>query len=471
MAPTPTTFFVRRNARDLRRCRQADADLDVRRPAHPVEAFERGRRPARARGGSRERPRRSAPRAASGAERSPVDGAARRAPGTAPHPSSPIDHPDAGSTRWSPPSCKGVLAPGYRRDPMGLPRSLAPLRHRRYAMFWTGAFMSNIGTWMETVARRHLRHHVDRPGGLDRDRRRGRLPARTRSSAPFGGALADRSRAGGCCSTTTTVQTVLAGIAVLPRRDRRSPPGRRHADRARQRGARRRSASRRSRRCSPISCRARTSRRDRARLGAVEPRARDRARARRHRDHARRLRVGVRDQHRQLPRGHRGDADARAPAAAAGRRASRSRPRSATGSRFACDEPGIRSVIGDLCLNTLLAAPFIALVPAMASKVLHSGESGTAVLVTAQGIGAVMMALLLGGAVARFGNRRVLRTVLTGLPIALVLYALAPTLWLCGHRDLLRRPASTSAASRASRRSRSCARRRRSAVACSACSR
>ena len=37
---------------------------------------------------------------------------------------------------------------------------------------------------------------------------------------------------------------------------------------------------------------------------------------------------------------------------------------------------------------------------------------------------------MLGGVVARFGNRRVLRTVLTGLPVALVLYALAPTLWL-----------------------------------------
>ncbi|MDQ1520486.1 MAG: hypothetical protein QOI55_1559, partial [Actinomycetota bacterium] len=30
--------------------------------------------------------------------------------------------------------------------------SLAPLRHRDFARFWTGAFVSNIGTWMETVA-------------------------------------------------------------------------------------------------------------------------------------------------------------------------------------------------------------------------------------------------------------------------------------------------------------------------------
>ena len=34
---------------------------------------------------------------------------------------------------------------------MALPRSLAPFRQRAYARFWFGAFVSNIGTWMETV--------------------------------------------------------------------------------------------------------------------------------------------------------------------------------------------------------------------------------------------------------------------------------------------------------------------------------
>ena len=34
---------------------------------------------------------------------------------------------------------------------MAWPRSLSPLRHRRYAALWVGAFASNIGTWMETV--------------------------------------------------------------------------------------------------------------------------------------------------------------------------------------------------------------------------------------------------------------------------------------------------------------------------------
>src|SRR5262249_46309246 len=30
--------------------------------------------------------------------------------------------------------------------------AFAPLRHPAYARLWTGAFVSNIGTWMETVA-------------------------------------------------------------------------------------------------------------------------------------------------------------------------------------------------------------------------------------------------------------------------------------------------------------------------------
>ena len=61
-----------------------------------------------------------------------------------------------------------------------------------------------------------------------------------------------------------------------------------------------------------------------------------------------------------------------------------------------------------MCLNTFLAAPFIALVPAMAVKVLDSGAGGTAVLITAQGIGAVLMAFSLGSLVERYRARRVL---------------------------------------------------------------
>ena len=100
------------------------------------------------------------------------------------------------------------------------------------------------------------------------------------------------------------------------------------------------------------------------------------------------------------------------------------------GFRFVRREPGLRVNVSAMCLNTFLAAPFIALVPAMAEKVLDSGAGGTALLVTAQGIGAVVMALMLGGLVERWGERRVLLTMMGWLPLALAAYALAPTIGL-----------------------------------------
>jgi predicted MFS family arabinose efflux permease len=99
-----------------------------------------------------------------------------------------------------------------------------------------------------------------------------------------------------------------------------------------------------------------------------------------------------------------------------------------TGVAYVRRDRGLRVVAAYMALNSFLAAPFIALVPAMAIKVFDSGERGTSALVTAQGVGAVTMALSLGVLVARFGNRRVMLAVLWGLPPALVLYGVAPTI-------------------------------------------
>lgn len=100
------------------------------------------------------------------------------------------------------------------------------------------------------------------------------------------------------------------------------------------------------------------------------------------------------------------------------------------GLRFVRAEPGIRSVVIYFGINCLLAAPFIGLVPAVAAKVFDNEKVGTSVLVTAQGLGAVAMALALGGLIAHWGNRRVLLGVLVALPPALALYGLAPNLAL-----------------------------------------
>jgi MFS family permease len=102
----------------------------------------------------------------------------------------------------------------------------------------------------------------------------------------------------------------------------------------------------------------------------------------------------------------------------------------ADGFRFVRREPGLRVTALAMCLNTFLAAPFIALVPAMALEVLRSGSAGTAVLITAQGIGAVLMAFSLGSLVERHGARRVLVTLMSALPIALGFYGGAPNLEL-----------------------------------------
>jgi MFS family permease len=102
----------------------------------------------------------------------------------------------------------------------------------------------------------------------------------------------------------------------------------------------------------------------------------------------------------------------------------------AEGFRFVRRERGLRVNAAAMCLNTFLAAPFIALVPAMAENVLHNGNAGTSVLIVAQGIGAVTMALLLGALVERYGPRRLLVVLMGALPPALAAYAYAPNLAL-----------------------------------------
>ena len=98
------------------------------------------------------------------------------------------------------------------------------------------------------------------------------------------------------------------------------------------------------------------------------------------------------------------------------------------GFRFVRREPGLRINAIAMCVNTFLAAPFIALVPAMAKEVLHNGKTGASILITAQGIGAVTMAVSLGALVHRFGPRRLLVGLMGSLPLALVAYAYAPDL-------------------------------------------
>ncbi len=103
------------------------------------------------------------------------------------------------------------------------------------------------------------------------------------------------------------------------------------------------------------------------------------------------------------------------------------------GATIARGEPGCRNAIIFIGVVALLASPFIALIPAMALVALHltggAGRVGTAVLVTAQGVGAVIGALTLPGLARRIGRARQVVGALFVLPVVLVCFALAPSLW------------------------------------------
>jgi MFS family permease len=93
--------------------------------------------------------------------------------------------------------------------------------------------------------------------------------------------------------------------------------------------------------------------------------------------------------------------------------------------------PALRVMSHAMWLNNLVAAPFIALIPAMVSQVLHGGRGANSVLVTAQGVGAVMAGVAMGSIVSRLGLRRTMVGWMAVLAPALVCYGVAPDLrWM-----------------------------------------
>jgi MFS family permease len=104
------------------------------------------------------------------------------------------------------------------------------------------------------------------------------------------------------------------------------------------------------------------------------------------------------------------------------------------GARAALAEPACRAAILLIAVVALLASPFIALVPAVARSLTNGSKSSvasaTAVLTTAQGIGAVLGALAIAPLAAAFGRGRVLVGELVALTFALAGYAFAPSLAL-----------------------------------------
>jgi MFS family permease len=97
------------------------------------------------------------------------------------------------------------------------------------------------------------------------------------------------------------------------------------------------------------------------------------------------------------------------------------------GLAFAARDPGVRTALALLGVTSVLVSPFIGLVPAVAIKLFDAGATGTSVLVTAQGVGAVLAALAAGPLGNRFGSRAMLVGAVTAVGPAAVLYGLAPT--------------------------------------------
>jgi MFS family permease len=313
--------------------------------------------------------------------------------------------------------------------PRGRLISFAPLRHPAYARLWTGAFISNIGTWMESIALGiYVTKHTNQAAWTGTVAAAAFLPIAFFS--PIGGALADRYPRRLLMIATSLVQTALAGLLTfLFVVGHPSAPT-----------------------ITLIAlgngvCAALGFPSFQAMLPDLVP-AEDLPGA-----------IALSSAQYNLGRvigpaiagiviaigGYAWAEGANAvsflavvavmltlvlPAPSALARSERFFASIVHGFRFVRREPGLRITALAMCLNTFLAAPFIALVPAMALKVLHSGSVGTAVLITAQGLGAVLMAFSLGSLVERYGARRVLMTLMALLPIALVAYASAPVLAL-----------------------------------------
>jgi MFS family permease len=309
---------------------------------------------------------------------------------------------------------------------VNLSRSFAPFRHRRFALLWAGAFVSNIGTWMETVGVGILvTSATGKAGWTGLVAAAGFLP--TALLAPLGGALADRVPRRTLLLTTTSFQILFAGLLTLVTSLGDPSPGL----------------------VTLIVLGAGCANAIgfpafQAMLPDLVPRD-DLPGA-----------VALSSAQWNLGR-------VIGPALAglviglggyelaflintlsffavfavvASFRLPRPTPEPGVsilgsirdGARFVRGDPALRFVVGCMALNSLLAAPFIALIPAVALDVFHDESFGTSALVTAQGAGAVCMGLALGTLFARLGTRRVLLGVLTLLPVSLVLYALAPTL-------------------------------------------
>lgn len=93
---------------------------------------------------------------------------------------------------------------------------------------------------------------------------------------------------------------------------------------------------------------------------------------------------------------------------------------------FARTNAAVRSMVPLMFVVALIGAPFIGFIAQMATKVFGSDQSGTSLLVTAQGVGAVIAGASMGALTHRFGLRTTMVGAVAIFGPTLILYGAAP---------------------------------------------
>lgn len=81
------------------------------------------------------------------------------------------------------------------------------------------------------------------------------------------------------------------------------------------------------------------------------------------------------------------------------------------------------------CLVVFFASPFIALIPNVADEVFGKKNIGTSLITTAQGIGAVIVSVMLTSFHEKYGTTRTQQSFFIGLPFVLIAFGLSPNLF------------------------------------------
>src|SRR5690606_30778435 len=122
---------------------------------------------------------------------------------------------------WHPAAVTAAADPPTARPGRGA--AIAPLRHRNYALVWTAGFISNVGTWMETVAVGSLvAGTTGKAGWTSLVAAAGFLPLGL--LGPVGGASADRFDRRRMLVVMADAQMACAvGLTILAATDHASP--------------------------------------------------------------------------------------------------------------------------------------------------------------------------------------------------------------------------------------------------------